>query len=146
MYFIISISDLRTEIPIITVLLIRNTETASKIAIMPTEVYATSAFTPVNVVAAISECRTLSTCGMDSSQLTRLPASKHRSYKFRSYPCPPAGSRYRSRCNLLRYFREPTLPRFICRNKLRLGHLVARRICAPICSISSWVVPSLKIR
>ena len=38
MYFIMLISSLRTEIPIVTVLLIKNIDTAKRIAIIPIEI------------------------------------------------------------------------------------------------------------
>ena len=60
-YFIIAISSFLTEIPIVTVLLIRNTDTASRIAMIVTDTYPTSLFTLVSVLATISDLLTLRT-------------------------------------------------------------------------------------
>ena len=50
-YFMIFISSFLTEIPMVTVLLIKKIDTANKIAIMPRETYAIKALTPLSVVA-----------------------------------------------------------------------------------------------
>lgn len=60
-YFIIVISSLRTEIPIVTVLLIKKIDTANRIAMIPTEMYAINALIPVSVEAVISDLFTVLT-------------------------------------------------------------------------------------
>ena len=65
-YFIIFISSFRTDIPIVTVLLIRKMDTANNIPIMPMDMYAISALMPLNVMAVISDLLILLISGMDS--------------------------------------------------------------------------------
>ena len=71
-YFMIAISSRLTVIPIVTVLLIRNTDTASRIAIIATDTYPTSLFTLVSVFATTSDLLTLRTPSSDFAKDTTL--------------------------------------------------------------------------
>ena len=55
MYFIIDISSFLTEIPIVTVLLIKKSDTASKIRMIAADTYVNIALKPVNVEAVTWE-------------------------------------------------------------------------------------------
>ena len=61
MYFMIAISSRLTVIPIVTVLLIRKIETASRIKIIAAEMIPTSLFTLVRVLATVSDLLTFRT-------------------------------------------------------------------------------------
>ena len=66
MYFMILISSFLTAIPMVTVLLIRNIDTKSRMMIIPAEIYAISTFKPLKVLAVTSERLTSLTTSIDS--------------------------------------------------------------------------------
>ena len=65
-YFMMAISSLLTDIPIVTVLEIRNTDTRRSTAMIPTETYVSRLLNPLSIFAVISERFTLRTPSIPS--------------------------------------------------------------------------------